>query len=417
MKKIFIYAGGCELRFLDAQKILRYMEKNGNKIVINPRDADVIIFVSCGVVNQVAEYSLQKVKEFQKYDAELIVAGCLPGIEKNKLKEIFTGKTIVTEEIDKIDALFPECKYSFKKLEDANIPFEITYEKGFLGLLYSISNRSKYLKKFHIKIEGGVLKKYFGQNSLPYRIFKERPYHLRIGWGCMGNCSYCAIKSAVGPMKSKPMNICLKEFELGFRSRYKHFLITADEVGAYGIDINSSFPDLLEKIIEFSGDFDIAIRNFSPRWLVKYIDRIEKILQCKKIVHLDVQIQSGSNRILKLMNRYSNVDKILETFNRVKLANPNISIDTQCIIGFPSESDNEFEQTLEMIKNVRFASGSLVPFSSRVNSLASGMESKISDDKILERMKKARNFLRKIGYKTSYKTKPHFLGFDRKVKK
>lgn len=413
MKKIFIYAGGCELRFLDAQKILHYIEKNGNKIVRDPKNSDIIIFVSCGVVSQVAEYSLKKVREFKKYDAELIVAGCLPNIEERKLKKIFNGKTIVTKDLDKIDLLFPDYKYSFKSLKDTNIPFENTYEKGFLGWLYKISNLSKSLKKLHLKIEGYVLKKYFGQNSLPYRIFKERPYHIRISWGCTGNCSYCAIKNAVGPMKSKPLVECVSEFRSGLKKGYKHFLITADEVGAYGIDINSSFPELLQRINEFDGNFDIAIRNLSPRWIVKNIDKIEKILKNKKIVHLDIQIQSGSNRILRLMNRYSDVDEIVKTINRVKLANPGISIDTQFMIGFPSESNSEFEQTLDLIRNLNFTSGCIVPFSSRISSPAGKIESQISDDKILERMKKARKFLKKIGYKTIYKKDPHFLGFNR----
>ncbi|ENO12439.1 2-methylthioadenine synthetase [Thermoplasmatales archaeon SCGC AB-539-C06] len=87
MKKIFIYGGTCELRFLDAKKICYYLSKNDYEIVYKPKDADIIIFITCATLDDLVEYSFNKIKEFKKYDAELIVAGCLPSIEKEGLSK------------------------------------------------------------------------------------------------------------------------------------------------------------------------------------------------------------------------------------------------------------------------------------------------------------------------------------------
>ena len=87
MKKIFVFGWTCELRFLDAKKIYNYLSKNDYKIVYRPKDADIIIFITCAVGDRRTKFSINKIKEFQKYDAELIVAGCLPEIEKEELTE------------------------------------------------------------------------------------------------------------------------------------------------------------------------------------------------------------------------------------------------------------------------------------------------------------------------------------------
>ena len=114
MKRIFVTNYGCHLRSLDAEKIRNYFSWNGYKIVNTPENADIIFFISCAAFDKKAENALNKVKKFQKYDAELIVGGCLPVIEKEELANIFSGKTISTKDLDKIDDLFPENKIKFR---------------------------------------------------------------------------------------------------------------------------------------------------------------------------------------------------------------------------------------------------------------------------------------------------------------
>ena len=102
MKKVFIYHHSCTLRSLDASRIQTYFSQNNYTPINKPQDADIIFFIGCAAGDNVAGKSLQMVKEFQKYNAELIVAGCLPIIEKEKLGNIFNGRTIAAKDLDKI---------------------------------------------------------------------------------------------------------------------------------------------------------------------------------------------------------------------------------------------------------------------------------------------------------------------------
>jgi tRNA A37 methylthiotransferase MiaB len=210
-------------------------------------------------------------------------------------------------------------------------------------------------------------------------------YRMRVSWGCNSNCSYCGIKEAIGPHKSKSIEKIIGEFRQGLNKGYKHFVINADDIGAYGTDINSSFAELLDKLTNISGEYDISIANLSPRWLIKYIDDLEKIFKRKKIMRLSVPIQSGSSRILKLMNRYPDTDKIKDAFLRLKTAFPKLSLHTHVILGFPTETDEDLKHTLYFIKNSNISAGQIKPFSCKAGSGAEHIVPKVSQEEIYKR--------------------------------
>ena len=134
MKKVFIYAEDCSRRLLDAQRINIYFTKNGYKVINTPKFAEYIVYLGCGLFNEDTEYEFQKIKKLQKYDGELIVAGCLPDIEKERVNKVFNGKIISTKELEKIDSLFPEHKVKFREIDDTNICYQNNFEFGPFGL-------------------------------------------------------------------------------------------------------------------------------------------------------------------------------------------------------------------------------------------------------------------------------------------
>ena len=111
---VFILEKACSQRQLDAKKIETYLIENNYKIVNHPKFADIIIFVTCAFRNAMAEKALNKIKDLQRYNAELIVAGCLPGIDKEELSKVFKGKVIITKDLNKIDSLFPKNLKKFQ---------------------------------------------------------------------------------------------------------------------------------------------------------------------------------------------------------------------------------------------------------------------------------------------------------------
>ena len=415
MTKVFIHVeDACERRYLDANRIRDYLSKNGYEIVNKPSDAQIIILVTCAVFNRDAENALNKVKEFQKYDAELIVTGCLPDIEKERLGKIFNGKSISTKNLDNLDALFPDTRIKYACVDDANVLYQNLNKEHSIGALKTIFRKIKVIEKLFVRIKNHIFKNLLIENFIKYSGRSNQYYSIRISTGCLSNCSYCVTKKAVGNIKSKSVDTCVKEFKKGLNEGYGNFQITADEAGAYGLDIGSSLPELLDELTKIPGEYKITIRNFNPRWVVKYIDELENILKRGKIISLGIPIQSGNSRILKLMNRYSDAEKIKSVLIKLKNSFPNLPIITHGITGFPTETEKEFKDTLNFIK-VTNINGYIFPFSCRTGSEAEKIEPKISQDEISKRFKYAKRFLKNAGYDVIYLPRKQTLFFDKRV--
>ncbi len=416
MRKVFIYVSGCERRELDATRVKNYFIQNGHKIVNKPKHADVIFYITCDLLDKIGEINLNKIKEFQKYKADLIVAGCLPDISKEKLLEIFDGHIITTKDLnehpEKIDKIFPENKIPFSEIEDGNYLFPPMYDESKpSGVIQKLIRNVDWMKKVYFQIEDYVYKNPDQTNVHWWHPIKREFYHIRTSWGCPSNCSYCAIKKAIGEFKSKPLDKCLAEFKKGLDEGFKLFFINADDIGGYGIDINSSFTELLDKLTSVPGDYQLAIRSLNPPWVVKYIDEWEEILKRGKIVSMEIPVQSGSQRILKLMRRYSNVEKMIEAFKKLKQIAPDMIVYNHYIAGFPTETEEDFKQTLNFIVETKFKAGTIFPYSCKTGTDAEKIEPKIPRKEVFRWLENSKPFLAEHGYKTFYRAKPDFFIF------
>jgi len=203
-------------------------------------------------------------------------------------------------------------------------------------------------------------------------------------------------------MHSKPLNECIDEFRKGLDHGYKNFILDADDIGCYGMDTGSSFTELLNKVTDFEGDYHIDIHYLHPHWVVKHVDAIEKILPKGKVSRILSSIQSGNPRILRLMHRYPDTEKLKEVYMRLKKIDPDLFLETEIICGFPTETMEEFQDTLDFIVDVRFGWGAIFPFSCKVGTVAESIEPKIEDSEIVRRIKYAKKFLRKNNYDVRY---------------
>ena len=391
----------CEKRYLDAKRVKEYFLQNNYQLINNPKKADIILFITCAASEIQAEFSLKRIKELSRLNGELIVGGCLPAIDENKLREVFSGRTIITKDLNQIDAMFPDNMIKFSEILDSNTltsNFGVNFQNNPWNYYYS-------LRDFFIR-------NMLGKKSFIYSEIAKTPFfYITCSTGCLGNCSYCAIKKATGSLVSKTIENCLNEFKSGLHAGYKHFKIVGDDVGAYGIDIGENLPRLLDSLTKVPGDYEITVQSIHPQWIVKYIDDIERILQRGKIVHLAILIQSANPRILEMMNRYSNIGKIKNAFARIRVVRPELKINTHCIVGFPSESMAEFKETLAFVSDYNL-SGYFYFYSERPNTRALSLESKISDKEKIVRLNFARKYLKKNGYWVLYLASKKFFMFD-----
>jgi threonylcarbamoyladenosine tRNA methylthiotransferase MtaB len=286
---------------------------------------------------------------------------------------------------------------------------------NFSGKIKKTFSRIKFVDNFLLNIKRHLYKEIYGEDTIVYRNFVDEPaYYLRISWGCLANCAYCAIKKGVEPHHSKAFDQCIKEFQKGLKEGYKKFHITGDNVTFYGVDIGSSFIELLDEITSTPGDFQIFIQHISGGWITKHVDDFERILKRNKIRNMSVAIQSGSGHVLKLMNRYSDAEKMKQVLSRLRKNHPEIIFNSLYIVGFPAESEEDFHDTLSFIKIIDFTDGNIFSFSLKTGTKAEEIEPKIPQETISDRMDYAKQYLKSIGYKVRYNPNPSFFMFYKK---
>jgi tRNA A37 methylthiotransferase MiaB len=316
--------------------------------------------------------------------------------------------------------LFPEINIKFREIKDTNSVMVTPAEKqNFIKNLQRITQDLKntptmdrkstffylilQLQIFN-RLNNLIINNFLNKDSFPYDYLnQDKKFIIRHSWGCTGNCSYCGIKKAVGPHISKSIESCVNEFKEGISLGNKTFLLSGDDTGAYGIDTLSSFPELLYEIIRLKEtQYEIEIKGLNPVWMVKYIDDLENILKSERINKISCPIQSASSRILKLMNRYSNVEKIKDAFLRLKKAYPKLKFSTHIILGFPTETMEDLEKTISFLNDIEFDYVLVFTYVEIPGAKSEMIEPKIPKDIMEKRLKYLKKHLKKEGYHTIF---------------
>ncbi len=260
---------------VDSFRLIKYFELNTCAIVDEPHDADYILFITCGLTNEKADESLAYIGSCLKLGGELIVLGCLPSTDLNKLKQNFQGRYLSTLTLDKIDEFFSDFKISFKEVSDAAYYADRSNIKLLKEKLWGDFIRPLKKDEWENNIKGG------GRNPdmTKLRSYKDsEPALLRIGRGCVEHCAFCSIVRAVGRGISKPIQECVNEYKDILSEGFRHVQICADNTGAYGLDINSSLIELLNKLGTASEGREVrwGIENLHPRWVILYKTKLLK---------------------------------------------------------------------------------------------------------------------------------------------
>jgi MiaB/RimO family radical SAM methylthiotransferase len=204
---------------------------------------------------------------------------------------------------------------------------------------------------------------------------------LRVSKGCLGKCSYCVIRSATGILQSRQPQDVIGEFRKGLEAGHKVFYITAEDSGAYGLDIATTSLALLKEIFEAGKDrdFKLIVTNFNAQWFAKYYLLLEPLFLANrdKMLYLQVPIQSGSNRILRLMNRPYDIDEVSGYLERLQSKAPSLNIATDIIVGFPQETEEDFEETRKLLRRIRFSFAEIFAYEDRPNTAAAAIKDKV----------------------------------------
>ncbi len=399
---IFLESVSCTRRDLDAQKISTYLRENNYTIVHDPSKADYIIIMTCGTTKELATISLTTIEKFKKYPAEIIVAGCLPETHVHELSRIFTGKTLSTKNLNTIDKYLPHVTKKFSDIPDVHTRWDNQNNQTLKGVIRRINAHMKLMRKIDWFLLNTFMKA-VGKNIVyvtPFNRLLPQPkqYFISISRGCIYNCTYCVVKKGVGSLHSKSPEQCIEELTCGLRQGYRSFWLEADDSGPYGTDIGSSLPRLLQNMMDLQEKFTIHLSHTYPEWLVKYREEFIEIFKQKKINNILAPLQSGSQSILKLMARPYPIKEVVSALQAFKEANSELSIGVDLIVGFPSETEDDFKDTLRLFDNIRFDYGILIPYSNNQGTKASLIEPKIPKQVVDQRIKTARRYLKKQNY-------------------
>ncbi|MBU1997341.1 MAG: radical SAM protein, partial [Candidatus Omnitrophica bacterium] len=395
----------CMERMLDCQKISDYLKINGWVPVKKALQADLIIISTCSFGKEEDSSSLDYLKyhlKRKRSSAKLVVAGCLSSINPDILKQLgelyFLSPTNISQLDDIIKPKIPfndvpepniikakEVKHSvlFKKKLSFQSSINNIFKKCKLGdsffkeWLHTISQSIRHLPvvKSHIN---------------PYLTCNRNEFfYLRISKGCLGDCSYCAKKHSTGRLNSKPLNDILAEFRSGLNNGYKKYYLLTEDSGCYGLDKGNTIIELLNELFESGKNetFQIAISNFNSRWFIKYYAELEPILikNQERILYIQIPIQSASNTILELMNRHTRIEELQECLLKLRQKAPGLKITTDLIVGFPGESDNDFELTREFIEVIKFDYIDIFAYEKRPNTKAEQLKNHLSQEIISKR--------------------------------
>ena len=347
MKTYFITTYGCQLNVHESEKLAGVLQKRGFLPADKLEDADIIVFNTCAIREGAEDRVFGNVgalKKLKKEHKEKIIAvcGCMTQqkAKAEKLYQVFPF----------IDIIFGTSNlHKFEEFLDKKTKRLLAYDEDF-------------------NLEG--------ENMPFYRTSGENAW-VNIMQGCNNFCTYCIVPYVRGRERSRPHEDILKEVKEAVNSGYKLITLLGQNVNSYGKDCGEiSFAELLTKVASIDGDFKIAFMTSHPKDLTsEVIDVVANNKKLLKEIHLPVQ--SGSNSVLERMNRKYTVEKYLSIIEEIKTKIPDVRITTDIIVGFPGETEEDFEKTCSLIRKVKYDGIFAFMYSVREGTVAEKMNGQV----------------------------------------
>ena len=343
---------GCKVNSYESEYIKEQMEKA--KYLYSEENPDIIIVNTCSVTNVADNKSLKAIRSIKKNNPYSIIVVCGCSVEHNKLKyqemdlDVLIGnrdKSILVEQIK----AFEKSKKKITKLYEGR---ESTFE-------------NMNVTKFSDKTRAFV----------------------KIQDGCDNFCTYCVIPYVRGTVRSKDFESTIDEIKNLVKMGHQEIVFTGIDTGSYGKDTSHDLVDLIKEISKIKALKRIRISSIE---MMSITDRfIEELKNNPKVCgHLHVSLQSGSSRILKLMNRKYTKEEYLDKINKLRAARPNINLTTDVIVGFPGETEADFQECIEFCKQCGFSKIHVFPYSKREGTAAAKMDKQIDNGLKKERARK-----------------------------
>jgi threonylcarbamoyladenosine tRNA methylthiotransferase CDKAL1 len=344
-RKYYIETYGCSLNYSDTEYMEGRLQEAGFEACQDTNLANIIIINTCTVKDRTFLEFEKRIKYYTDLKEQkkgkgnllaIVVAGCIP--QANPEDPILQPFALIG----------PYCISEIADIAESAL-------KGETPRHLKTDSQYPRLNRFHVPSNPVI-------DILP------------ISRGCLGACSYCQTRFARGNLASYSLEEIIKQFQTSLEKGAREIWLTSQDTGAWGLDIGKSLPDLLENLLEIPGDYRIRLGMANPNHILPYINPLMDIFSDERMFRfLHLPLQSGSDDILNKMNRLYTRDQYLGICEILYTRDPDFSISTDVIVGFPGETEADFEKTLDILKRIKPSVVNRSKFSARPKTPASHM--------------------------------------------
>ena len=371
----FIQNAGCQMNSLQTDTVAGIVKRMGYKEVEKEENADVVIYNTCTVrenANLKIYGHLGHLKSIKRHkpDMKIVLFGCM--------------------------------------MQEPEVIEKIHKDYSFVDLVFGTHNFHKFPELFYrsLNTEGQIIDVWKESDEIVEGMPSDLKYSFKTGvnimFGCNNFCSYCIVPYVRGREKSREPEDIIEEIKGLVADGVTEVMLLGQNVNSYGKTLEHpvTFAQLLQRVEEIEGLKRIRFMTSHPKDLSDEL--IETMAKSKKVCHhLHLPMQSGSSRILKIMNRRYDKEKYLELVEKIRKAVPDISLTTDIIVGFPGETEEDFQDTLDVVEKSCFDTAFTFIYSKRSGTPAAKMENQVSEDVVKDRFDRLLSLVQEKGREAS----------------
>ncbi len=364
--QIYVETYGCTASYADSEMIMGVLKQAGCRIVEDQTQADLNMIVTCTVKTPTFQRMIHRIKHASSQGKPLVVAGCMPKTELETLERIapqasLLGPSSVGKAAEAIEATLGGKR--------------VTFVNG-------LRQEKVLLPKIRRNPVVGIVE---------------------VGSGCVSACTFCQVKIAKGGLLSYRPGAIVQEVTEAVKEGCREIWLTSTDNGCYGRDIHGDLAELLELVCNVEGGFRVRVGMMNPTHLPRILDRlVETFLHEKVFKFIHIPVQSGSDRILRLMARGHTVEKFKEVVEVFRRAIPNLTLSTDIIVGFPTEDEGDFQATLKLLEEIKPDVVNISKYGARTGTKAALMP-QVDPRVINERSRTIHTLVRRLSHEANKK--------------
>ena len=336
MARIYVEAHGCSASYADSEVISGILLNGGHTLAASESESDAGILVTCSVKDATADRMVHRIKSMGA--KPLVVAGCLPKAERSTVERFSGGASLMG----------PNSLGSTLEMVDS-----------------ALSGK----KQVDLDGDGS------GKMDLPRVRLNPAVSIMQIASGCMSECSFCQTKLAKGGLQSYRPGDIVRQVRRDVADGCREVWLSSTDNGCYGLDMGTDLPALVDAVSDTPGDFMVRVGMMNPMYMPRIRDRLVHSYRSERVYKfLHLPVQSGSNTVLAEMRRGHTAATFRGTVAAFRSRFPRMTVSTDIIVGFPTETDADFEETLSLVRETRPDMVNLSRYGARPGTDAAGMD-------------------------------------------